>query len=377
MSDPFDSLTIGSISVRNRFMRSATWDSTATDDGEVTDDSLRIIGGLAKGGVGLIVTGYAYVADEGKAAIRQYGVSHDRHIDGMRRLAGAAHEHGARIAVQIAHGGLNLGLLVQKGVVALAPSQIDDHPWPHRAMTGDEVRATIGAFAAAAARVREAGFDAVQLHGAHGYLMSQFLSPLMNKRTDEWGGSPENRRRFHIEVLKAVRRAVGPDFPVMIKMGLRDRAKGGLPLEEGLAALKALAEAGLDAVEVSTGFGSRSSAERAGAPERVYFREDAVAARRVVDTPLMLVGGIRRFETARDIIGSGDADMVSLARPLIRENGLIARWRSGDRAPAKCLSCNKCFSFGIRGEVLECGEEYRLRQEEAAAAASSESATDA
>lgn len=369
MPDPFDPLTIGQMSIPNRFMRSATWDSTATDDGEVTDDSVRIIRGLAEGGVGLIVTGYAYVSDEGKAAGRQYGISHDRHIAGMRRLAQAAHDHGARIAVQIAHGGLNLGLLSKKEGVALAPSEIEGHRWPHRAMTGDEVWGLIAAFAAAAARVKEAGFDAVQLHGAHGYLISQFLSPLMNKRTDEWGGSPENRRRFAVEALKAVRKAVGPDYPVMIKMGLRDRADGGLTLDEGLAALKALTDAGLDAVEISTGFGGRSAAERPEAPEHVYFRDDAVAARRAVDIPLMLVGGIRRFETAQEIISSGDADMVSLARPLIRESGLIARWRDGDRAPAKCLSCNKCFSFGMRGEPLQCGEEYRIRQEAAAGGA--------
>ena len=128
MPDLFDSLTIGRMSVPNRFMRSATWDSTATDDGEATDDSVRIIRGLAEGGVGLIVTGYAYVSDEGKAAGRQYGISHDRHIAGMRRLAQAAHDYGARIAVQIAHGGLNLGLLGKKDGVAIAPSQIEGHP---------------------------------------------------------------------------------------------------------------------------------------------------------------------------------------------------------------------------------------------------------
>jgi 2,4-dienoyl-CoA reductase-like NADH-dependent reductase (Old Yellow Enzyme family) len=371
MPELFDPLSIGSVTIPNRFMRSATWDSSATDSGEVTDDSLRIIGGLAKGGVGLIVTGHAYVTDEGKAAIRQYGVSHDRHVAGMRRLAQAAHDHGARIAVQIAHGGLSLAHLVKKEVVGLAPSLIEGHPWPHRAMTGDEVQATVDAFAAAAARVKEAGFDAVQLHGAHGHLMDQFLSPLMNKRTDEWGGSPDNRRRFYVETVKAVRRAVGPDYPVIIKMGLRDRTQGGLTLEEGLATLKAIAEAGLDAVEVSAGFGSRAAVERPDAPEHIYYREDAVAARRAVDIPIMLVGGIRRFETAQEIISSGDVDMVSLARPLIREDDLIARWRSGDRAPATCISCNKCFSFGVRGEVLDCGEECRLREEAAASSARS------
>jgi 2,4-dienoyl-CoA reductase-like NADH-dependent reductase (Old Yellow Enzyme family) len=363
MANPFEPITIAGMEIRNRFQRSATWDASATDDGEVTDTSVKIIGGLARGGVGLIVTGYAYVSDEGKAAPRQYGISHDRHIEGLRRLVNVAHDHGARIASQIAHGGINSRLLVREGGPGPGPSQVEGHPWEHRAMTADEIEATVRDFAAAAVRAKEAGFDAVQLHAAHGYLMNQFLSPLTNLRTDEWGGSPEKRRRFHVEVLRAVRQAVGDDYPVLMKIGLRDRTEGGMTPDEGLEALRTLASDGLSAVEISTGIGIGSTqTARLEDPERVYFREDAAAAKRALAIPVSLVGGIRAFPTVESILDA-DADMVSLCRPLIRENDLIARWQRGDRAPAKCLSCNKCFGFGVRGEPLECGEEFRLRQE--------------
>jgi 2,4-dienoyl-CoA reductase-like NADH-dependent reductase (Old Yellow Enzyme family) len=361
---PFDSITIEGVDIRNRFVRSATWDSTATDDGEVTDASVEIIENVARGGVGLIVTGYAYVSDHGKAAIRQLGISHSRHIEGMRRLVKTAHDHGAKIAVQIAHAGINVVLIGHTDRVALAPSKMEDYRSPHRAMTSAEVEEIVRHFAAAAELAAEAGFDAVQLHGAHGYLMSQFLSPLTNRRTDEWGGSPERRRRFHVEVMRSVRRAVGENCPIWIKMGLRDHTDDGLQLSEGLAALRALRAEGLSAVEISAGLGTRSArVQRTEDEECPYFREDSAAAKRAVDVPVMLVGGIRSLATAEDILRCGDADMISMARPLIREPDLIVRWQRGDTAPAKCISCNKCFGFGVRGQPLECGEERRLREE--------------
>jgi 2,4-dienoyl-CoA reductase-like NADH-dependent reductase (Old Yellow Enzyme family) len=322
-----------------------------------------MIENVARGGVGLIVTGYAYVSDHGKAATRQVGISHGRHVAGMRRLVKAAHDHGAKIAAQIAHAGLNLVLLEHADRVALAPSQTDAYRSPHRAMTSAEVEGIVRDFGAAAERAAEAGFDAVQLHGAHGYLMSQFLSPRTNRRTDEWGGSPERRRRFHVEVMRSVRRTVGDGFPIWIKMGLRDQSDDGLQLDEGLAALRALRAEGLSAVEVSVGLGQRAArVHRPEDEECPYFREDSAAAKRVVDIPVVLVGGIRSLAMAEDILRRGDADMISMSRPLIREPGLIARWQRGDTAPAKCISCNKCFGFGVRGEPLECGEERRLRE---------------
>ncbi len=367
MSRLFDPITVDGVEIRNRFVRSATWDRTATDDGEVTDASVRIIEGLARGGVGLIVTGYAYVAEHGKAAVRQFGISHDRHVDGLRRLAKAAHDHGARIAVQVAHGGLNLGLLGRTDRVAVAPSKIDTHPLAHREMTAAEVKRIVQDFGAAAGRAKEAGFDAVQLHGAHGYLMSQFLSPQTNRRTDDWGGSPERRRRFHIEVVRSARRAVGSDYPVWIKLGAQDYTEGGLQLSEGVDSLKALIAEGVSAAEISSGVGTRASrVARPEDEEHPYHREEGAAAKRAVDVPIMLVGGIRSLAMAEDILSSGDADMISMCRPLIREPDLIARWQRGDTAPAKCISCAKCLAAGVRGEPLQCEEERRLREEAAA-----------
>jgi 2,4-dienoyl-CoA reductase-like NADH-dependent reductase (Old Yellow Enzyme family) len=364
---PFDPITIEGINIRNRFVRSATWDSTATDDGEVTDASVKIIENVARGGVGLIVTGYAYVSDHGKAAIRQFGISHDRHIEGMRRLVKATHDYGAKIAVQIAHAGMNLVLLGHTDRIGLAPSKTEAYRSLHRAMTSAEVDEIVRDFGAAAERAAEAGFDAVQVHGAHGYLMSQFLSPLTNRRTDKWGGSPERRRRFHVEVMRSVRRAVGEDYPVWIKIGLQDDADNGLQLNEGLAALRMLTAEGLSAAEISVGFGARAArVQRPEDDEHAYFREDSAEAKRAVNIPVTLVGGIRSLAMAEDVLRCGDADMISMSRPLIREPGLIARWQRGDTAPAKCLSCNKCFGFGVRGEPLECGEERRLREEAAA-----------
>jgi 2,4-dienoyl-CoA reductase-like NADH-dependent reductase (Old Yellow Enzyme family) len=367
MSCLFQPIAIDGVEMRNRFLRSATWDRTGTDDGAVTDASVRIIEDLARGGVGLIVTGYAFVSEQGKAAVRQLGISHDRHVKGLSRLARAAHEHGARIAVQVAHGGANLGLLGRAGRVALAPSRIEGHPQSHREATSDEIQQIVHDFAAAAARGREAGFDAVQLHGAHGYLLSQFLSPRTNHRTDEWGGSPERRRRFLVEVVRAVRHAVGEGYPVWMKMGLRDYSDDGLELDEGLQALRALIADGLSAVEVSSGFGARSArTARPGDEEDPYFREEGAAAKGAVDVPVMLVGGIRSLGMAEDILNSWHADMISICRPLIREPHLIARWQRGDTAPSKCISCNKCLAAGVKGEPLRCEEERLLREEAAA-----------
>ena len=204
----------------------------------------------------------------------------------------------------------------------------------------------------------------MQLHGAHGYLISQFLSPLANRRTDEWGGSPEARRRFPVEVVRRVRRAVGDDFPIWMKLGAQDHAEQGMPLSEGMEALKAMAAEGLSAVEISAGVGG--GATRVDEPEddeRPYFRADSAAAKRAVDMPVMLVGGIRSLEMAEEILRSDDADMISMCRPLIREPDLIVRWQRGELAPARCIRCNKCFRFGVRGEPLECAQELRLRQE--------------
>ena len=364
MSALFESCTIGNLQLPNRFLRSATWDATADVSGSVTDNSVALYRELARGEIGLIISGYAFVSGHGKANPGQYGVHTDEMIPGLRRLADIVHEQDGRIALQIVHSGINSGWFSQQGTPVLAMSHLPDFKHPHREMTTEEIEGIISDFAAAAVRGVEAGFDVIQLHGAHSYLMSQVISPLYNQRTDDWGGTPENRRRFHLRVIRAVRQAIGHDFPLFIKFGIMDDQDGGLTLEEGIAATRQMVAAGLDAVEVSTGIGRPIPRAMKNGTEQTPFREHAAAAKQAVSVPVAAVAGIRTMDTARNIIDSGDADMVAMCRPFIREPHLIARWRRGETDAATCISCNRCMPIVARGEPLECGEDRRLRERE-------------
>lgn len=353
----FQPFQIGRLTLPNRFVRSATWDATADSAGVVTERSVAIYRQLGRGGVGLIITGHAFVSPLGQAGHGQYGGYSDDLLPSLSRLAQAAHDGGAKIALQIAHAGLRSAYLHDAGLTAQAVSAIPRIKRPHREMTDEDIAALIDDFAAAAGRAVAAGFDAVQLHGAHGYLISQFLSPLFNHRTDRWGGSPENRWRFPLEVLKAVRKAVGASFPVFIKLGTQDDRANGLTADGGLAVAVELAAAGIDAIEVSCGFGNSMQTLEVGEEQEPYFRDRAAQVKQAVSVPVMVVGGIRSLEMAQDVIESGDADLISMCRPFIREPGLIARWQRGETTPARCISCNRCLGSAARGETLACGEE--------------------
>ena len=363
--DLFKPCRIGKLKPKNRFVRSATWDATADSYGAVTDTSVALYEKLGQGEIGLIVIGFAFVASHGQAVWGMYGVHNDDMIPGLRRMVEAAHQGGAKIALQIVHAGINSSYLSGKGIAPLAMSKIPEIDRPHREMTAEEIEAIIDDFVAAAVRGREAGFDAIQLHGAHGYLMSQIMSPLYNQRTDQWGGSPENRRRFHLEVIQKIRKAIGKAFPLMIKFGVQDDREGGLSLDEGLETARQMVVEGIDAIEVSAGVGNAAPTTKEGDPERWYFPERTAAVKRAVTVPVMAVNGIRSLEMAQSIVDNGSADLVSMCRPFIREPGLIARWQKGDTKPARCISCNRCFGVVRRGEPLECGEERRLRAEAA------------
>lgn len=354
---------INSLKLRNRIMRSATWDGTADERGEVTPDSMAIYRALASGGIGLIVTGYAFVSHPlGQANPGQYGIYNNTCIVGWKQMVKAVHQQGdSRIAMQIVHAGINSGYLVQKGIELLAVSKIERVQYPHRAMTEGEILGIIDDFAAAAVRVKEAGFDAVQLHGAHGYLISQFASPLYNRRTDRWGGTPANRRRFVLEVIRKIREAVGDDFPILIKFGVQDDREGGMSLKEGIETCRKMVEAGIDSIEISGGVGNAPLSIKENEIDKTAFRERAAEVKKAVDVPIAVVYGIRSLKMAEDIVVSGDADMVSMCRPFIREPHLVFRWESGDTKQAACISCAKCMRLVGRGKPLECIEERNLR----------------
>ena len=210
-----------------------------------------------------------------------------------------------------------------------------------------------------ARRAQNAGFDGIQLHSAHGYLFSQFLSPWFNRRTDSYGGIIDNRVRIHVETIRAIRDAVGDGYPLLIKMNSTDDSEGGLSLDESITAARQMVDAGLDAIELSGGLltGGKRSPSRPSitTPEKeAYFQGAARAFKNALDIPLILVGGIRSFDVAERLLAQNTADYLSMSRPLIREPDLINRWRSGDLSPAGCVSDNLCFRPGMLGKGIYC-----------------------
>lgn len=356
MSLLFTPGTFGTLTLANRLVRSATAERMADDDGRPMPELAQLYRDLARGGVGLIITGHMYVHPLGKCHPEMTGIYDDALIPGLTELVEAVHREGGKIAVQINHGGMQCARETVAGTIA--PSAVDA-PFlqqPAREMTPDEIKSAIGAYAQAARRAQAAGFDAVQLHGAHGYLINQFLSPFINRRTDGWGGELENRMRFLRLVCAAVRTQVGPDYPLFIKFGMVDGVEGGLELEESVKVVAAMEEMGLDAVEVSGGITmgkiQNSRAAIRHTEDEAYFRDFARAARAVTSLPLMLVGGLRSRQVMDDVLDSGDADFISLCRPLIAEPDFPNRLQQG-QARAACISGNRCWPKAA-GEGIAC-----------------------
>ncbi|MFZ0132545.1 MAG: NADH:flavin oxidoreductase [Desulfobacterales bacterium] len=367
MARLFEMTEINGMKMKNRFVRSATYTALAEIDGTATDRLSDFMAELARGEVGLIITGHAYVTREGQAGPRQLGIYSDAIIQGLKRVTAAVHENDGVVAVQLAHAG-------KKGIgkgayVALGPSAVlEAGEKKASAMTLDDIQRTVTAFGDAAGRAVESGFDAIQIHAAHGYLLSQFLSPYSNKRDDDYAGTLENRSRMLREVYAEIRRRVGDSYPVLAKINSEDFLEGGFTVAEMLEVAHMLADRGLDAIEMSGGTfesgkfipsrkGTAKSEER-----EVYYREAAKAFKKEIGIPLILVGGVLSFTIAEEIVATGLADYVALSRPLIREPRLVKRWQGGDRRKATCVSCNKCFATLATKEALHCAKEEKERR---------------
>ena len=382
MSILLEPTNVSGMRLPNRFVRSATHDGFSSQAGEITDGSVAFLSELAKGGVGLVVMGFAYVTKKGQALPNQTAVCDDRFIPGLRRVAEAVHRYDTKVVLQIGDSGSQSVVAPQKGYRPLAPSAVKkdwvsfegdmklsrtERGTPEYRpstvtmdadeMTEEDIERVIQAHGQAARRVREAGLDGVQFHGGHGYLISQFASPATNRRTDRWGGSLENRTRFIRACCQAVREAVGDDYPVMIKMGLEDQAKGGLSIAEGVRMARLLAEAGVDAIEISEGVEEEPIHHiRTGVDTRekeAYYLDSARRTRKEVSVPLFLVGGLRSFDIMEHIVEEGVVDCVSLCRPFIREPNLVKRYSRGQRNKVKCISCNGCIKK-LQAGLLHC-----------------------
>jgi 2,4-dienoyl-CoA reductase-like NADH-dependent reductase (Old Yellow Enzyme family) len=356
---------IGLMQIKNRFVRSATFEGMATEDGYITDQHIALYKKLAEGGVGLIITGYTYVKEEGKSFHKQSGVSRDDHIPGLSRIAKTIHENGdnCKVALQIVHSGRQSRVIEN----TIAPSALEEkltRKMP-RKMTVEEIKDVVNAFSQAVRRAKEAGFDAVQLHGAHGYLITQFLSPYSNKRTDNYGGNFKNRTRILEEIYNRSVELVGKEFPIFIKMNGVDFVEGGTSIEESTEVAKRLEKIGYSAIEVSAGIWEVAKLRKKDlgwkptflpesrlfvgtTNEPAYNLPYAKAFKRVLDIPVILVGGINSLKLVEKILNEGNADFVSLSRPLIREPDLPNRWLKGKGDDkVDCIYCNGCLSTTV------------------------------
>jgi 2,4-dienoyl-CoA reductase-like NADH-dependent reductase (Old Yellow Enzyme family) len=353
----FTPIQIGSVTVPNRFVRSATHEFMAEKDGRTTERHVSLFRKLAEGEVGLIITGHAYVNSNGIASPHQTGIHDDRLIETLRPIPAGVHAFASKIFLQIAHSGRQTKERLTGGP-PISPSAVYDPVFKltPREMTPEEIRGMINDFVQAARRAKEAGFDGVQIHGAHGYLLSSFLSPHTNRRTDEWGGSVENRSRIVVEIVRGIRTLLGRSFPVIIKINSTDFLPAGLNLDDAVKIALILESEGLDAVEVSGGMseagrGSVWMGLRAEEDEG-YFVESASKFKASLAIPVFGLGGNRTFAVMERFVLEGRVDLISLSRPLIREFDLIRKFRLGLADKSSCISCNRCFN--PRG--LACGD---------------------
>lgn len=339
MTTLFEPTEINGLGLKNRFIRAATWDGLAGEDGSGTPLMIDLMGKLAEGGLGLMITGHAYVHPDGKHSPGQLGVYKDQLIPSLKEMTDLVHQKGGKIALQLGYGGSYL-----------SKARL-------RNMTISDLQGVVKAFGQAALRARKAGFDGIQVFAAHGFFLSQLLCPRYNDRTDAYGGPLENRARLLLEVVSLIRDQVGRNYPVLVKINGRDLVERGLTIEESVQVGKWLEERGIDALEVSGGLlniANLLDKKPDSDQEEGAFKEDSQAFKQSVGIPVILVGGIRSLAGAKKLVDEGKADYISLCRPLICEPDLINRWEKGDLRPAACISCNACVEQIIKGQGFFC-----------------------
>jgi len=356
---------IGSMTVKNRIVMPPMSSRLSTIHGEVTDNMVAYYAERAKGGVGTIIVEYAYIDEfESKAAISQLGVQTDHHITGLNQLSEAIKSYGAKAVLQIAHGGRQTDP-GKMGMTPVGPSAIPDpllsatmgEPNWTRELDIDEIQEIIQSFADAARRTQMAGFDGVELHGSHGYLLCQFLSPFSNHRNDMYGGGLDERARMPLETVDRVRSTVGPDYPIFYRVSGDEFVPGGLTLDETKRFAQMLQEAGVNCIHVSCG--NFSSIHRFVPPiyfDHGYFTYLAEEIRKVVNVPVIAVGAVSEPDHANWLVEQGKADFVSMGRALIADPHLPNKAREGKLDEIRpCIRCNEgCINRFFKGWTMRC-----------------------
>lgn len=329
MKKIFESFALGNLRLKNRLVRSATWEAGADADGSLTDEIYDIYDELANGGIGLIITGFTSVSRDDRYLDGMMRLSDDFLIPQYKKLTDMIHHHSTPIITQLA-----LGAFYRKAGNGFERVEADD-------MTADEIHLVICQFIDAAVRAGKAGFDGVQIHAAHFFFLSRFISPVVNHRTDEYGGSTENRIRILLEILQGIKKEA-PGLHVTIKLNASDFIPGGIDEEESLKIARMLDKAGIDSIEVS-GNGPSVAGVRAHRDEG-FFTPLAARMAEEVSVPVMVVGGFRAFDTMQNVLNQTKIELISLSRPLLREPDLPVKMKADATVISQCISCNSCYS---------------------------------
>ncbi len=342
MTNPFSPIRIGTMELKNRFVRSATYDYFGNLDGTISEREFEIINQLASNDVGTIITALMSISPFGLAEREQNRIDQDSYIEGLRKACDITHHYGAKIIVQLCHAG---GKANPEDNGNLQPLSASEMLMPSgivtRAMTLDEIQILIEDFVSAAKRAYQAGADGVQIHGAHGYLLSQFVSFIDNKRLDQYGGSAENRFRILREIKEKIAETISGDYPVWLK--INSNIKGDISdntryLTDLIEMIKIAKECGYQVIEMSgTGF---ALLKGQAAP---YFINQVSAVKKQVDIPIAIVGGIRTLQEI-DIALDAEIELISLSRPFITEPDLLHKFKQGS-VRSRCLHCQKCFDL--------------------------------
>jgi len=312
-------LQTGTLTLSNRLVMPPMATAKAELDGKVTQAILDYYAEKSAGGyLSLIIIEHSFITAEGKASAQQLSAADDSMIEGLRKLVAVIHGNGSKTVMQLNHAG-SAATEEVTGSTPVAPSAVKN---PRQGtmpleLTHEGIAAIIKAFKDAAQRTKEAGFDGVEIHSAHGYLLNQFFSPLTNKRTDEYGGDVHNRIRLHLQVIEAVRAAVGEDFPILLRLGASDYTEGGTTLEDSQIAAQAFEKAGVCLLDISGGFSGFNVPGHTG---QGFFAPLSEAIKQVVSIPVILTGGITEVQAAEQLLKEGKADLIGIGRALLKDS---------------------------------------------------------
>jgi 2,4-dienoyl-CoA reductase-like NADH-dependent reductase (Old Yellow Enzyme family) len=374
--DIFEPVFLENMEFKNCFVMAAAADNLTGEGGKVTEAHINRLVELAEGDVGLIIPGGVGINDRARSGPNTPNMDRKNAVKEYKNLTKRLHECGAKIAIQLVHSGiwtshyqnsLNKEAIGAYDIPLNTPylnEGLLPSPGKFHAATEEEIINLIDAFAEAAYKGKKAGFDACEIHAAHDSLLAQFLSPITNKRNDEWGGSLEKRAHIHFEIGEAIKNKLGDDFLLIIKLGLKDGVTGGTKLEEGLKAAEIVSNSGYDIIEVSLGLQGGKLKEtvfKPIPPEGMgNYHDWCRKLKKKVNIPIIQTGGLKSPADIQKIISQNHADMIGMCRPFIREPGLVKRWQEGNLEDAECIRCNKCvFALG-KGMPLDCYVEEKI-----------------